>query len=83
MMNFIRWIAGAFEDAGQKLSRKAIILYWAMGLLTYLVIKSAQGAQINMEVYFGLVGLIGMGLGMVATELIHLRKGNHKPPPGP
>jgi hypothetical protein len=67
-MKFFTWIKGAFEDQAGTASSKRVILYWSMFLLTYMVTKSIGGVPINMEVFWGIVGLVLAGLGLVTSE---------------
>jgi hypothetical protein len=68
MQKSIRWFAGFFEDQKGSASSKRAILYWAMALITYMVVKSTYGATMNMEVFFGVLGLVVVGLGLATTE---------------
>lgn len=67
-MKFITWVKEFFEDQTGGASRKAVVLYWSMGILTYQVVKSTNGAQTNMEMFWGFLGLVLAGLGMVTAE---------------
>jgi hypothetical protein len=67
-MKFFSWFKGFFEDQNDGASSKRAVLFWAMGLLTYMTIKATKGVVVNMEIYWGIVGLVLAGLGMVTSE---------------
>ena len=75
-MTFWKWIAGFWEDQTGKGSAKRIILYWAMGLITYMVIKDATTeVEFNMEIFWGIIGLVVVGMGVAVSEFFkHLPK---------
>jgi hypothetical protein len=82
-MKFYKWFAGFFEDQKGSASSKRAVLYWAMSLLTYMVVKSTIGATMNMEVFFGILGLVIVGLGLTTSEFFkHLPGGNKLPDNG-
>lgn len=73
-MKFFTWFKELFEDQGDGASSKRAILYWAMGLITYMTIKDINGVDTNMEMYWGAVGLVLAGLGMVTSEFFRSNK---------
>lgn len=69
MKKFFEWFAGFFEDQKGSASSKRAVLYWSMGLVTYMVIKNATSEiAMNMEIFWGLVGLVIVGLGLATSE---------------
>jgi len=69
MKKFIKWVAGFFEDQRGSASSKRAVLYWAMGLVTYMVVKNATTEiTMNMEMFWGLIGLVIVGLGLATSE---------------
>ena len=69
MKKVIIWFAGFFEDQKGAASSKRAVLYWAMGLVTYMVIKNATTEiTMNMEIFWGLIGLVIVGLGLTTSE---------------
>jgi len=68
MSKFWKWFAGFFEDQKGSASSKRAVLYWSMGLLTYMVVKATAGATMNMEVFWGITGLVVVGLGLATSE---------------
>jgi len=69
MKKFIKWFAGFFEDQKGAASSKRAVLYWAMALVTYMVAKSVSGeSTMNMEIFWGLIGLVIVGLGLTTSE---------------
>lgn len=77
MKEFFKWAKGFFEDQTGEASRKAAVLYWSMGILTYQAIKSMNGAQIDKEMFWGFLGLVLAGLGMVTAE--YFKNSNNTP----
>lgn len=68
MKQFVKWFAGFFEDQKGSASSKRAVLYWAMGLVTYMTIKTTTGAVINMEIFWGIISLVVIGLGLATSE---------------
>ena len=69
MKTFFKWFSGFFEDQKGSASSKRAVLYWAMSLVTYMVVKNATTeAILNMELFWGLIGLVVVGLGMSTSE---------------
>jgi len=69
MKALIKWFAGFFEDQKGSASSKRAVLYWAMGLVTYMVVKNATTEiAMNMEIFWGLIGLVIVGLGLATSE---------------
>jgi hypothetical protein len=68
MKKFWTWFLGFFEDQTGYASAKRAVLYWAMGLLSYMTIKGVNGNVITMEMFWGVVGLVLAGLGLVTSE---------------
>lgn len=68
MKEFWKWFGGFFEDKARKASRKSAVLYWLMGLVTYMVVKHGAKSTINMEIFWGLLGAVLLILGFALTE---------------
>lgn len=65
---FFRWAAGIFEDQQGLASSKRIGFYWAFALLTYMVVASVNGRPITMEIFYGILGIILVGYGLITSE---------------
>jgi len=69
LKKLVVWGAGFFEDQKGSASSKRAVLYWAMGLVTYMVVKNATTEiTMNMEMFWGLIGLVIVGLGLATSE---------------
>ena len=68
MKTFLKWAAGLLEDQQGAASSKRAGFYWAFALLTYMIVKSANGAQVNMEMFWAVVLIILTGYGLITTE---------------
>ncbi|MFZ4523490.1 MAG: hypothetical protein ACOYNC_17435 [Bacteroidales bacterium] len=68
MKTFLKWAAGMLEDQQGAASSKRAGFYWAFALLTYMIVKSANGAQVNMEMFWAVVMIILAGYGLITSE---------------
>lgn len=68
MKTFLKWIAGILEDQTGSASSKRMGFFWAFGLLSYLVVASVNGRPVNMEIFYGILGLILIGYGVITSE---------------
>jgi hypothetical protein len=65
---FFKWAAGLLEDQKGAASSKRAGFYWAFCLLTYMVIKSTNGAVVNSEMFWAVFTIILVGYGMITSE---------------
>jgi hypothetical protein len=77
MKTILKWFAGFFEDQKGTASSKRAGFYWAFGLLTYMVVKGT----VNMEMFWGIVGIVLTLGGFVTTEFF--KKLQNDPPVTP
>lgn len=70
MKTFIKWLSGFFEDQAGTASSKRAGLYWAFGLLTYMIVKGSQ----QLEMYWGVVGIILVFGGFATSEFFNNKK---------
>jgi hypothetical protein len=68
MKQFLKWLAGLLEDQQGAASSKRFGFYWALALLTYMIVKSTGGAVVNMEMYWSVVMIILVGYGLITSE---------------
>lgn len=73
MATFFKWIAGALEDHQGSASSKRVGFYWAFALLTYMVVKSTNGAQVNGEMFWAVFTIILVGYGLITSEYFKQR----------
>lgn len=74
MNTFIKWAAGMLEDQRGAASSKRVGFYWAFCLLTYMVVKSTNGAVVNGEMFWAVFTIILVGYGMITSEYFKNRK---------
>ena len=65
---FFKWAAGVLEDQEGAASSKRVGFYWAFCLLTYMVIKSTNGAVVNSEMFWAVFTIILVGYGLITSE---------------
>jgi hypothetical protein len=75
MDTFFKWAAGILEDQKGSASTKRVGFFWAFALLSYMVIASVNGRMISMEIFYGILGLVLAGYGMITSEFFK-RAGN-------
>lgn len=68
MKAFLKWAAGILEDKKGSASSKRIGFFWAFALVTYMIVKMIGGAKVNMEMYWSMVGIIGVAYGLITSE---------------
>jgi len=68
MKTFVKWAAGMLEDQKGSASSKRVGFYWAFALLTYMIIKSTNGAIVNSEMFWAVFTIILVGYGMITSE---------------
>jgi hypothetical protein len=68
MKTFLKWAAGMLEDQQGAASSKRVGFYWAFGLLTYMIIKSINGAAVNSEIFWAVFTIILVGYGLITSE---------------
>ncbi len=68
MKTFFKWLAGALEDQQGSASSKRVGFYWAFLLLTYMIIKSTNGASVNAEQFWAVFTIILVGYGLITSE---------------
>lgn len=67
-MNFWKWAAGLLEDQTGSASSKRFGFYWAFALLTYMTIAGTNAKPVIMEMYWGTLGIILVGYGLITSE---------------
>lgn len=79
MTKFFKWFAGFFEDQAGSASGKRIVLFWAMALVTYMIIKGVS----NMEMFWGVIALVITFGGYATSEFFkgNLEKGTQPEDP--
>ena len=84
MKTFLKWAAGLLEDQQGSASSKRAGFYWAFCLLTYMIIKSTNGAVVNSEQFWAVFTIILVGYGMITSEYFKNRSlPNTKPEVNP
>jgi hypothetical protein len=68
MKQFLQWAAGILEDQSGSASSKRVGFFWAYALLSYMVIASVNGRTISMEIFYGILGLVLTGYGLITSE---------------
>jgi len=63
-----RWFAGFFEDQAGQASRKAVAGYWGLMMLTYMIYKSLNGVQVDMEIFLMVISFTGGIFGLILLE---------------
>lgn len=67
-MSFWKWIAGLLEDQEGSASSKRLGFYWAFTLMTYMIIKGTNGAEVIMEMFWADISIILVGYGLITSE---------------
>lgn len=67
-MSFWKWAAGLLEDKSGSASSKRAGFYWALMLMTYMIVKSTNGAAVNMEMFWADISIILVGYGLITSE---------------
>ena len=86
MKTFFKWAAGMLEDQQGSASSKRVGFYWAFLLLTYMIIKSVNGAAVNSEQFWAVFTIILVGYGMITSEYFKthsIQGGKTEAPPEP
>jgi len=73
MRIFLKWAAGMLEDQQGSASSKRVGFYWAFLLLTYMIIKSTNGATVNAEQFWAVFTIILVGYGLITSEYFKTR----------
>jgi len=68
MKQALKWLSGILEDQKGSASSKRIGFFWAFALMTYMVIASVNGRPVSMEIFYGILGLILIGYGVITSE---------------
>lgn len=66
--SFLKWAAGLLEDQQGSASSKRLGFYWAFSLLTYMIVKDANGGQVSAEMFWGVFSIILVGYGLITSE---------------
>ena len=68
MKAFWKWAAGTLEDHKGSASSKRVGFYWSFSLMTYMIIKSTNGATVNGEMFWAVFTIILVGYGLITSE---------------
>ena len=60
--------AGVFEDQTGAASRKAVAGYRGLLMLTYMIYKSLNGVQVDMEIFLMVISFTGGMFGLILLE---------------
>ena len=64
----MKWASGLLEDQAGSASSKRLGFYWAFLLLTYMIIKSTNGAKVDSEQFWAVFTIILVGYGLITSE---------------
>lgn len=73
MKSFFAWLRGAAEDQKGSASAKRFGFYWCFILMTYMIIKSTNGSEVNSEMFWAVFTIILAGYGFITSE--YFKKG--------
>ncbi len=68
MKAFFKWFAGFFEDQQGYASRKSAAGYWGLIAMTYMIFKSVNGAEVDMEMFLMVLSFTGGMYGLILLE---------------
>jgi hypothetical protein len=68
MKQALKWLSGILEDQQGSASSKRVGFYWAFALLTYMIIKQANGAVVDHEMFWAVFTIILTGYGLITSE---------------